>query len=132
MTWPQYKHVADEAPMPQRFYSCAATTASAAVTEGWLATFARWQMSRETLFFRSSCISVDESGVAPRFDETWAGKSLGVSFYGCPDCGWATTASLSTAVKAHRVGSPGCAGELESIDDWRLPRGGFGVQYRNG
>jgi hypothetical protein len=42
MTWPQYKHLADEAPMRQRFYSCAATTASRAVIEGWFATSATW------------------------------------------------------------------------------------------
>ena len=50
------------------------------------------------------------------------GKSLSVPFYGCPQCGWATTASLSTALKAHHVSSPACGGELELIDDWHLPR----------
>ena len=40
MTRPQYTHLADEAPMRQRFYSCAATNASRAVTEGWFATLA--------------------------------------------------------------------------------------------
>jgi hypothetical protein len=50
------------------------------------------------------------------------GNRMSVPFYGCPTCGWATTASLSTAVKAHQVASPTCAGELESIDNWRLPR----------
>ena len=34
-----------------------------------------------------------------------------------PDLWRATTASLSTAVKAHQVGSPTCAGELELIKE---------------
>ena len=63
-------------------------------------------------------------GKRPRgFEARGGGNSVSVPFYGCPECGWATIAPLSTALKAHRVGSPACAGELESIDDWRLPRG---------
>ena len=42
--------------------------------------------------------------------------------YGCPDCGWATIASLVTAAHAHEVSSPACPGELELIDDWHFPR----------
>jgi peptide subunit release factor 1 (eRF1) len=44
-----------------------------------------------------------------------------VPFYGCPECGWATTASSSNAAQAHRLSVPECGGELELIDDWLLP-----------
>ena len=56
------------------------------------------------------------------FERPVGGKSVTVPFYGCPECGWATTAPLSTALKAHQVSSPDCAGEFESINDWSLPR----------
>jgi hypothetical protein len=44
-----------------------------------------------------------------------------VPFYGCPECGWATTASSSTAAQTHQVRVPDCGGELELIEDWLLP-----------
>jgi uncharacterized paraquat-inducible protein A len=44
-----------------------------------------------------------------------------VPFYGCPECGWATIASLPTAAQAHEARVPGCGGKLEAIDDWLLP-----------
>jgi hypothetical protein len=50
-----------------------------------------------------------------------AGKSVPVPFYGCPECGWATSASSSTATQAHQMGVPECGGELELVDDWLLP-----------
>ena len=42
-------------------------------------------------------------------------------FYGCPECGWATTASRSNAAHAHLRGEPDCGGELELIEDWQFP-----------
>lgn len=42
-------------------------------------------------------------------------------FYGCPECGWATAASRSTAAQAHQIGVPNCGGKLEVIEDWLLP-----------
>ena len=50
-----------------------------------------------------------------------AGKAATVPFYGCPECGWATSASSSTAAHAHQLGAPECGGELELVDDWLLP-----------
>jgi hypothetical protein len=44
-----------------------------------------------------------------------------VPFYGCPKCGWATTASRSNALQAHRVRAPDCVGGLELIAEWLLP-----------
>jgi hypothetical protein len=44
-----------------------------------------------------------------------------VPFYGCPECGWATTASSSIAAQAHQLGVPDCRGTLEVIEDWLLP-----------
>jgi hypothetical protein len=43
-----------------------------------------------------------------------------VPFYGCPECGWATTASRFTAVQAHKTGVPDCGGKLELVEDWLL------------
>src|SRR5947209_13143102 len=51
-----------------------------------------------------------------------AGKAASMPLYGCPACGWASTASLVTAAEAHQVGSPTCGEELELVDDWHLPR----------
>lgn len=42
-------------------------------------------------------------------------------FYGCPECGWATTASRSIAAQAHQLGVPDCGGKLELIEDWQFP-----------
>ena len=42
-------------------------------------------------------------------------------FYGCPECGWAATASSADAGQAHRMAVPDCTGNLERIDDWLLP-----------
>jgi EAL domain len=52
---------------------------------------------------------------------TQRGNQSRVPFYGCPECGWATVASLPNAAQAHEVGVPGCAGKLEAIEDWLLP-----------
>lgn len=56
-----------------------------------------------------------------RFAAPHAGKPTNMPLYGYPTCGWATSASLATAVKAHQACSPTCAGELELIKDWDLP-----------
>lgn len=38
------------------------------------------------------------------------GKFANMPLYRCPECGWATTASWVTTVRAHRAGCPECAG----------------------
>jgi hypothetical protein len=44
-----------------------------------------------------------------------------VPFYGCPECGWATIASRSTATQTHQLAVPDCSGTLERIEDWLFP-----------
>jgi hypothetical protein len=35
--------------------------------------------------------------------------------FSCPICGWATTASLTQAVRAHELGVPDCDGVLRQV-----------------
>jgi hypothetical protein len=39
----------------------------------------------------------------------------GMPLFSCPICGWATTASLAQAVRAHQFGVPDCDGILEQV-----------------
>ena len=46
------------------------------------------------------------------------GNPYAVPLYRCSGCGFVTTASLGNALRAHAVGSPDCAGELELAADF--------------
>jgi hypothetical protein len=46
------------------------------------------------------------------------GNPYAVPLYRCSGCGFVTTASLGNALRAHAVGSPDCAGDLELAADF--------------
>ena len=48
----------------------------------------------------------------------WFGNPFSVPLYRCSGCGFVTTASLGNALRAHAVGSPDCASELELAADF--------------
>ena len=62
--------------------------------------------------------AIYERVVLCSFRIRWFGNRYAVPLYRCSGCGFVTTASLGNALRAHAVGSPDCASELELAADF--------------